>query len=791
MIGLGRSASNNLPPQLTTFIGREREITEVKRLLRSARLLTLTGSGGCGKTRLALQVAGDLIKDFSDGVWLVDLASLSNPAFVAQAIGTILGIPEQPGRELEDTLADSLRPRRLLLLLDNCEHVLASCTPLAEALLRECPGLRILTTSREPLGAAGEIRWTVPPLSLPDLRHLPAREGLVKYEAIRLFLERGVAAHSTFAMTSTNARAVAQVCWQLDGIPLAIELVAPWVRVLTAEQIIARLSDRFQFLMSGNRTTLPRHLTLKTAINWSYDLLSVKERALLCRLSTFAGGWTLEAAEAICWGNRTEPSEVLDLLTRLVDKSLVAADMRNGEARYRLLETVRQYGRDRLLDSGEDVDALRRRHRDWYLDLAQHARARFHTTEQEAWVKRLRAEHDNFRVALEWSIGAGDAEPGIQLAATLAWFWYVDGHWSEGRKWLERALQMDGDVRSATRVWALMGASYLVRSQGDYERARVFAENGLTIARETNNSSDIAVFLLNLGILALQHEGDPGRGRALLEESVALARECDGKDTVAWALAQLGHIARDSTDYERAKTLYAESLASAREYGERYIIAYALRNEGVLALHKCDYAGAATLLTESLDLCRTRGPNWVTQECLVGMAEIACAERRYKKAARLFGAGDALREVLGARRLPSSNVRYEECVASTRAALGNIPFVAIWTEGRAMTLEQIIDYALMATEPPRPVPKEPAKSATGKRAGLLAPREREVALLIAEGKTNREIAASLSITENTAETHVQHILNKLGVNSRAQIAAWAVSHGLRPPSSPSVSPSDN
>jgi len=384
---------NNLPRQLTSFIGREREMAEVKRLLTTTRLLTLTGSGGCGKTRLALQVAADLVEEFANGVWLVELAALTDPALVPQAVASALGVREEPGRPLLATLSDYLKAKRLLLLLDNCEHLVAACAYLAEALLRACPHLRILATSREALNIAGETVWRVPSLSLPDLLHLPSVEHLTQYEAVRLFIERALISRPDFVLTSQGAPSVAQVCHRLDGIPLAIELAAARVKVLSVEQIAARLDNRFRLLTSGSRTALPRQKTLRAAIDWSYDLLSETERMVLRRLSVFAGGWTLEAAEAICVGEGIEWHEVLDPLMQLVDKSLVMMEEQGGTVRYRLLETVRQYGRDKLPASGE-ADVVRGRHRDWYLALAERAEPELLGSNQAVWLERLETEHD-------------------------------------------------------------------------------------------------------------------------------------------------------------------------------------------------------------------------------------------------------------------------------------------------------------------------------------------------------------------------------------------------------------
>jgi predicted ATPase/class 3 adenylate cyclase len=687
---------HNLPIQLTSFIGRAREIAEIKTLLSQARLITLTGSGGAGKTRLALQVAAEVVESYADGVWLAEFAPIADPALVPKTVASTLSVPEQPGRDMTVTLVDALRPKEMLLVLDNCEHLLVACADLAAALLRACPRVRILATSREGLGVPGETLWRVPSLSLPDVRRLPPSEDLVLYEAVRLFVDRAIAVTSGFTVTNENAAAIAQVCHRLDGIPLAIELAAARVKVLAVEQIATRLDDRFRLLTRGSRMALPHHQTLQAAMDWSHALLSENEKALFRRLSVFAGGWTLEAGEAICAGGEVEASDILDFLAQLVDKSLVAVETHHGKARYRLLETVRQYGMERLSESGE-AGASRQRHRDWYLEWAEHVDRKLRTAEQDVWVERLRTEHENLRAALEWSMEAGGGEPGLRLAVALAWFWYIDGHWSEGRKWLEQALALGGDVRTDTLADALLQAAYHARSQGDYERARAFAEKGLTIARETDNRGKIAWFLCNLGIIAV-HEGEYNLGKALCEESVALGRQFGMKFLLATALAQLGHIARDSPDYQQATTFYGESLAFAREHGEKYTIAYALRNIAVLALHVRDYERAGALFAESLALCRAT-PSWVTEECLVGMAEIACAERRYERAACLFGAGDALHQTLGVRRAPRIQVHYDERVAATRAGLGDAAFATAWAEGRAMTLEQAIECGLASGRP--------------------------------------------------------------------------------------------
>jgi predicted ATPase len=428
---------HNLPIQLTSFIGRTREIAEVKRLLSTARLVTLTGAGGAGKTRLALQAVADMVESHPDGVWLAEFAPIADPALVSKTVASALNVPEQPGRDLTETLVDALQPKALLLILDNCEHLLAGCSDLAAALLRKCRQVRILATSREALGVTGETLWRVPSLSMPENIHrLPRPEELVLYEAVRLFVDRAAATTPGFTITSENASAVALVCQRLDGIPLAIELAAARVKALAVHQIAARLADQFRLLTGGSRTALPRQQTLRGAMDWSHDLLSGTERILLRRLSAFSGGWGLEAAEFVCAGEGVEATVILDLLTSLVDKSLVLAETQHSEVRFRLLEIVRQYSRDRLEESGEAREA-RSRHLGWHLRLAEEAAPLLRGPHERIWLERLETEHGNLRSALEWNRRETDTERGLRLAAALRRFWEMHGHFTEGRRWLE------------------------------------------------------------------------------------------------------------------------------------------------------------------------------------------------------------------------------------------------------------------------------------------------------------------------------------------------------------------
>jgi predicted ATPase/class 3 adenylate cyclase len=694
--------ANNLPFQMTSFIGREQEMEEVKRLLETAHLLTLTGSGGCGKTRLALQVAAEVIEDYPDGVWLVELASLSEANLVPQTVVTALGLREEPGRSLTETLSEYLKSKSLLLLLDNCEHLVEACAALANTLLRSCANLKILATSREPLNVAGEHPRRVPSLLPPDPDHLPTEEKdlpaiLAKNDAVRLFVERASTQRMDFRLQAQNARAIAQVCHRLDGIPLAIELAAARVRALTAEQIASRLDDRFKLLTGGSRSALPRQQTLQAMLDWSYELLKEQERTLLHRLSVFAGGWTLEAAEAVCSGEGIEDWEVLDLLTSLVDKSLVVFEELEGEAggRYRLLETLRHYAKERLRETGEEPE-LQGQHLKFFLALAEEAEPHLTDAEQSVWLDRLETEHENLRSALEacYAIGKAGAESGLRLCGALARFWWVRGYLSEGRVWTAEALsQASTEERTQWRAKALNGAGLLAYSQGDFPSARSLYEQSLSIRQEIGDRWGIASSLNNLGGVA-QHQGDYASAQAFYEESLAMKREIGDQWGIAASLNNLGLVAYSQGDYALAQAFHEQSLAIFREVGDRGRIALALGNLGDVAGNLGDYHAARTFHEQSLAIRREIGDRRGIAYALEGFAALASAQEQPERAARLWGAEEALREEMGAPLSPSEREEYDRKIAEARAALGEDAFSAAWMEGRAMTQEQAIEYAL-------------------------------------------------------------------------------------------------
>jgi len=529
-------------------------------------------------------------------------------------------------------------------------------------------------------------------LSTPN----PQPPTLMQYEAVRLFLERATAARPAFRLTEANAPVVAEVCRRLDGLPLAIELAAARVKVLSVEQIAARMEDLFRLLTGGRRAALPHQQTLRATLDWSYALLSEPERTLLGRLSVFAGGWTLGAAEAVGAEESVEGWEVLDLLTSLVDKSLAVYDDQSGEGRYRLLETVRQYARDRLLEAGE-VEAVRSRHLGFFLRMAEETEPELYGPEQAAWLERLEREHDNLRAALAWSGARGQAEAGLRIGEALWWFWVVRGYWTEGREHLAGLLALPGaEGRTAARAQALSGAGSLARLQGDYGAAQALYEESLTIFRELEDEQGIAYSLRGLG-WAAHDQGDCAAARALYEESLALFREPGDKQGIADVLWRLGSVARDQRDYGAARALLEESLALFGELGDKQGIAVSLGGLGDLARDQGDYGTARTLFEESLALFREIGLKLHIEEDLERLAAVAVAQAQSERAARLFGAAERLREAMGAALPPVHRAEHDRCVAAARAALAEEAFAAAWAEGMAMPLEEAVHCALEDT----------------------------------------------------------------------------------------------
>ena len=648
-------AVHNLPSQLTSFVGRKEEVARVTELIGENRLLCLVGVGGCGKTRLALKAAESVQESFPDGVWFIELADVTSPDLIPAAIGTSLDVRQQAGTTLLKTIEKHLEAKTLLLVIDNCEHLLKPCGDIVATLLRTCPHLKILTTSREALGIGGETTWSVRSLTLPVIpEHEPedataiaagprlpvAEPGIsiekaMQSEAVSLFTDRAKAVRQDFELTDRNVLDVARICRRLDGIPLPIELAAARIKVLSPEQIHDKLSNRFRLLTGGSRSALERHQTLQATIDWSYELLSDSERALFRALSIFAGGRTIESATAVC-GIDCDEYEVLDHLTHLVDKSLMVMEEVEGESRYRMLESIRQYAQVRLDEAGE-VEATRNRHLDFFLALAEKADSEIKGPDQKTWLSRLELEHSNLLTALRWCDAASDgAAKGLKLASTLWHFWHVHGHFSTGRSSLMTALGRQGVNRmSSEGAKAIAGAGCLAWDQGDYDAARNLLEDSLVIRRELGDLKGVAASLNNLGAVAYQ-TGNLTEARAKYEESLKIKREFADGRAVANSLNNLGLVAHEQGEYDQAWRLFEESLKIKRELGDKRGIAATLDNQGMVALERGDYDAARTHHEEALSVERDLGDRWGVAASLYNLGTVALTQELYQEAEGLF-----------------------------------------------------------------------------------------------------------------------------------------------------------
>ena len=820
-------AKHNLTAPVSSFVGREREMVEIKRALSMTRLLTLTGAGGTGKTRLALEVARDLVGSYPDGVWMVELAPISEPGLVAQEVANVLGVQERPGEPLVDTLAEALKAKEMLLILDNCEHLIEGAMRMQEAILASCIRLKVLATSREPLGVSGEVVRGVGPLSVPGRRGRQTPAELVGYESVRLFAERALLTEralygsSGFALGTDNASAVAEISRRLEGIPLAIELAAAWVGTLTVQQILERLEASLG-LLKGGRTLASRQRTLRGAMDWSHDLLSEPERALFGRLSVFAGGWTLQAAEAVGAGEGVEEEGVLGLLWNLVNKSLVVAEAGTQElaARYRMLEPIRQYASEKLME-GEEGEQVRRRHATFFLAMAEEAEPELQGPQQVSWTERLEKEHDNLRAALSWVLDRGEGELGLRFGGVLWRFWLARGYLGEGARWLEETLAAGDKAASLVWVRALEGMGMLTQAQGDTERAEAAYEEMLKLSRDLGDKGDVATalnslgalaaargdnerarslleenmavlrglderstettlkrhhVLILLGSLALHEEGEPARAVALWEESLALVREVGDVDRIGTNQMMLGFAALVQGDYERARTVCEEALALSGEgdSGVRWFVPESLVNRGLAELGQGEHERAAASFSEGLELAREMGTKLSVPTSLEGMASLAGALKEATRAARLWGAVEAARRDSGLALSPIERAVHEPYLASARSQLGEEAWEEALIVGRAMSLEEAAEYALSEEEPDSSPSSVSPIPSTDEPTSNLTRREREVAALVCQDLTNRQVAQELSISERTAANHVAKILKKLGLSSRTQIGALVV-----------------
>lgn len=591
---------NNLPQQLTSFVGRDREIKEVMRLLNTTRLLTLTGTGGCGKTRLALQVAAEVLEQYPDGVWFIDLAPINDPSLIPQTVAQVLDVKEE-GVPLTETLLNYLRYKTVLLVFDNYEHLIVARDLLSKLLQHTLPTLRVLTTSREVLGITGELVWRVPSLSIPSLNQLLPLENLTQYEAVQLFIDRAVLARPTFTVTNQNAPDVAQICQRLDGIPLAIELAAARVRVMSVEQINQRLNERFKLLTGGSRTLLPRQQTLRALIDWGYNLLDEIEQRLLRRLSVFGGGWTLEAAEFVCAGQGIEQTEILDLLSALVNKSLVVLEEQEADTvRYRFLETLRQYGKEKLIAAGEAAQ-FEQRYRIYYLELVEAIDS------QQNILAKLEAELNNLRAVLvSYETTEAEVQEQLRLVLGLSNFWAFCGHWAEGRQWLEKILSKDYTYPTATLATLMNRLGDLAIRQGDYRAAHSLYEDSLNLHRQLNATAEIAHDLFNLGTVALC-QSEYTLARLLYEESLQIQQRLGNLTGLPRLLFTLGVSHENQGNFEVAQTFYQESFEIGQKLGDRFWMAYALSGFGSIAEKLGNYELAQSYYRDSFNIRRQLG----------------------------------------------------------------------------------------------------------------------------------------------------------------------------------------
>lgn len=783
------SIPNNLPLPLSSFIGREREITEVKRLLTNARLVTLTGVGGCGKTRLALQVAMEVVDACADGIWWVELAALSDPMLVPQAVLKALDLSEQLDYTSLESLLDYFQSKHALLVLDNCEHLIDACAQLATGLLLACPHLTILATSREAMNIDGEFAWIVPSLQVPSSNDQSPLSDLETYDAIRLFIERATSVQSDFKLTKQSAISVVKICRGVDGIPLAIELAAARVKVLSVQQIAERLADAMRLLSAGKRTAPPRHQTLHATMDWSYELLIKSEKKLFRQLSVFAGGFTLAAAQAVCVSDRTDGDDVLELLTNLIGKSLVLKQEEsdkehNTESRYHMLEPIRDYAREKLAQTG-DSKQLCDRHLDFFLALSETLTFPQPMKSEAVWREQLEMEHANFRAALAWSIeryasqtnGPARVEKGLHLAIALAPLWEGLYYFSEGSEWLARLLAANQEGASLQRAQGFYLSGFIAREMGNLEHAAALAEQSLALGYELDDAKVIASALKLLGIIR-HSQGGHEQAMTKLGESVNLFRELGDERGIASTLVWLADAELRQGRIQQAAKDWRESLLLFKKIGDEWGVTSSLRGLSKVAWFQGDPQQAAAFAKESLALDQNANNKSGMVYGLEWLALLAIEQRQADRAVRLCAAAEREREFFRLPILPAYREEYASITTKARAQLDEATFVAAWEEGSAMTLEQAVAEAeqMMVAQETTFTAVSPIIAPHHPNA--LTPRELEVLRLVAQGLSDAQIAEKLVISRRTVNTHLTSIYNKLGVNSRTGATRHALDHKL-------------
>jgi predicted ATPase/DNA-binding CsgD family transcriptional regulator len=756
--------SGNLPAEATSFIGRRRELAELRKQLTAARLVSLVGPGGVGKTRLAIRIATDLARGFPDGAWLVELAEVRDPALVANAVIAALDLRDLAATEPPTILLSHLAEKQLLLVVDNCEHLLGAAAQLVTEIMRAAPGVRVIATSREPLSVSGEHVVPVPPLELPSAHAAETLAQLRQNEAVMLFAERAAAASGRFELAASNQAAVANLCRRLDGLPLAIELAAVRTRVLSPEQILERLSDRFGLLTGGGRAALPRHQTLQTTIDWSHDLLSKSERTLLSRLCVFAGRFTLEDVESVCISDDVPPANALDLLSSLVEKSLVMKEDARVLACYRLHETMRDYASTKLREAGEHA-TVELRCVDYYVSRCQRSalQARYGLPE---WLEWMDLEIDNVRSVLRRCLTHGDFPSGIVLAASVSWYWITRAT-TEGVRWLDELL-VPGHGNPEVDAWAYFIRGFLAVLQSDPAAARPALVRAVAAAQESGQLSALS-HSLSMASIAENMGGDRESARRLLDEAEVVTA---GLDDVSARVSVLQARALNGLfdgDLETVATASSEGARLSRESGDLYSLEMMLMNLGLTTLIAGDLDGSKPLFAEALRIARQIDDRLAQYALLDAFGYRAATTGQARLGAQLLGAAETVRTGAGASVIAFLAPLLAQAEESAIAALGASSFEAELKAGKHLSRGAAVGLAL--GEPARVA----AAAHDGDGSGPLGKREAEVARLVADGLSNKQIGTRLFISERTVDSHVHGILNKLGFNSRAQIAAWMAS----------------